>query len=196
MTVARKARVTASPEQQEAAILAAAAVEFTNVGVRQANMDVIAKSANVSRSTLYRRFPNKDNLLIALANLTFERGMAELEAAIEGLDPRTAVVEAFAHGAEMIDTDPLLHRMVIDDAEIRGLTASMSGLFVEMVTERVAESLRRAGATMPDDDLRCAVELHVRLVISYLEIPSTDETRRTPQAVRELAAGFLAPMVY
>lgn len=196
MTLTRKARVTTSPQEQEAAILAAAATEFTDVGVRQANMDSIAKSAGVSRSTLYRRFPSKDNLLIALANATFERGMIELEQAMEGREPREAVVEAFAHGAHMIDTDPLLHRMVVDDAEIRTLTASMSGIFIDMVADRVAATLRRIGATMPEDELRQAVEIHVRLVISYLEVPISDETQRTPEAIRALAATFLAPMVY
>ncbi len=196
MTASRKARVTASPEEQESSILTAATTEFTTAGVRQANMDTIAKAAGVSRSTLYRRFPSKDNLLIALANLVFERGMTELEAAIDGLAPRDAVIEAFAHGAEMIENDPLLHRMVIDDAEVRGLTAGMSGLFIDMVTQRVAGSLRAAGATMPDQDLLYAVELHVRLVISYLEVPLADESRRTPGAARDLAARFLAPMVY
>ncbi|MFZ2510239.1 MAG: helix-turn-helix domain-containing protein [Gordonia sp. (in: high G+C Gram-positive bacteria)] len=196
MTDTRKARVTASPAEQESAILTAASAEFTHVGVRQANMDAIAKSSGVSRSTLYRRFPSKDNLLIALASRTFERGMVELEAAITGLSPRDAVVEAFASGAAMIENDPLLHRMVIDDAEVRGLTAGMSGLFINMVTDRVANSLRAAGATMPEPDLTYAVELHVRLVISFLEIPPTDESRRTPEAVRDFAATFLAPMVY
>lgn len=192
----RKSRVTTSPGQQEAMILEAAAHEFTDVGVRQANMDAIARAAGVSRSTLYRRFPSKENLLIALANQVFERGMTELEDAVRGLKPADAVVEAFAHGAQMIDSDPLLHRMVVDDSEIRTLTASMSALFIDMVTDRVAASLRTAGAVMPDDDLHRAVEIHVRLVISYLELPNSDESQRTPEAVRSLAASFLAPMVY
>ncbi|MEZ5210212.1 TetR/AcrR family transcriptional regulator [Gordonia sp. PP30] len=196
MPGSRKARVTASTEEQEAAILRAAAREFTDVGVRQANMDSIAKTAGVSRSTLYRRFPNKDNLLIALANHTFERGMADLERTVEGLSPADAVVEAFARGAEMIENDPLLNRMVVQDAEIRGLTSAMSGLFIDMVTDRVAGSLRKAGATMADDLLHRAVEIHVRLVISYLEIPASDESQRTPEAVREFAATFLAPMIH
>ena len=189
MAAPRKARVTASPQEQEAAILAAAAQEFTEAGVRSANMDRVAKAAGVSRSTLYRRFPNKDNLLI-------ERGMGELERAVEGRSPAEAVVEAFATGATMIDTDPLLHRMVIEDAEIRGLTASISSLFIDMVTARVAGALRKCGATMPEDLLRRAVDIHVRLVVSFLEVPASDDSLRTPESVRSFATTFLAPMVY
>lgn len=192
----RKARVTAPPHEQEAAILRAAAVEFTETGVRQANMDTIAAGAGVSRSTLYRRFPSKDNLLVALANATFERGMGEIENAVSGLTPAEAMVEAFSHGAQMVSNDPLLRRMVLEDNEIRGLTASLSGLFIDMVTARVAGTMRESGATMPDDDLRRAMEISVRLVISYLEIPSSDEAVHTPDGARELAQKFLAPMIY
>ncbi|MFT4085974.1 MAG: helix-turn-helix domain-containing protein [Gordonia sp. (in: high G+C Gram-positive bacteria)] len=193
---ARKTRVTAGPEAQESAILAAAAEEFTKVGVRQANMDTIAKLADVSRSTLYRRFPSKDNLLIALANVTFERGMSLLEQSVEGLGPRDAVVEAFACGAALVNDDPLLRRMVLEDYEIRAVTASMSALFIDMVTGRVSKTLRTAGATMPDEDLRQVVEIHVRLVISFLEVPDEDPERRTPEYVRGYAAKYLAPMVH
>ena len=196
MAAARKTRVTTTPEEQEAAILAAAAAEFTAVGLRAANMDQVAKAAGVSRSTLYRRFPSKDNLVIALANATFERGMAELEEAVAGQSPADAVVEAFVTGATLIDTDPLLHRMVIEDEEIRSLTSSITSLFIDMVIERVAGALRTCGATMPDDQLRRAVDIHVRLVISYLEVPASDDSLRTPEAVRSFAATFLAPMVY
>ncbi|MEE3851135.1 TetR family transcriptional regulator [Gordonia sp. LSe1-13] len=192
---ARKARNTASPEDQEQAILAAAEAEFTSVGVRRANMDEVAVQAGVSRSTLYRRFPNKEALLLAVANGLYERGMHRLTQAVVGLGPAEAVVEAFAEGAVMITEDPLMRRLVLTDSEMRGITSAVTALFVDMVTDRVAATLRDAGATMPDEDLHLAVELHVRLVISYLEVPASDE-RQHPDAVRDLAAKFLAPMIW
>ncbi|QRY61617.1 helix-turn-helix transcriptional regulator [Gordonia sp. PDNC005] len=192
----RKPRVTVPPSVQEEAILEAAAAEFTDVGVRRANMDEVARVAGVSRSTLYRRFPNKDNLLLAVANRTFENGMARIEANVAGLGPSDAVIEAFATGADMVENDPLLRRVVFEDVEIRSITATVSSLFIAMITDRVATTLRRAGATMPDDDLRQAVELHVRLVTSFLEVPVDEPERRTPEYARNVAAKFLAPMIY
>ncbi|WP_132992101.1 TetR/AcrR family transcriptional regulator [Gordonia zhaorongruii] len=197
MAASRKERVTASPSAQEAAILAAAADEFTEVGVRRANMDEVAKAAGVSRSTLYRRFPSKDNLLVAVANDTFERGLARLEGAVRGLGPADAVVEAFATGAGMVTSDPLMRRIVFEDVEIRNITSgAMSTLFIEMVTARVASTLRDAGAIMPDEALFEAVELHVRLVISLLEVPVTDPQKRSADHVRHIAATYLAPMIH
>ena len=71
----RKRRNTRSPADQEEAILSAAADEFTVAGIAQANVDAVAARAGVSRSTLYRRFPNKDALLHAVAADRYERGM-------------------------------------------------------------------------------------------------------------------------
>ncbi|QKT08237.1 TetR/AcrR family transcriptional regulator [Gordonia sp. X0973] len=192
----RKARSTATVEDQESAILAAAATEFAAVGARRANMDEVAAAAGVSRSTLYRRFPNKDSLLLAVAADAYEKGMVRLEESVVGLGPREAVVEAFATGAEMVSTDPLLSRMVLEDYEVRNVTSSVNTLFIEMVTDRVADTLRTAGATMPEDRLHQAVELHVRLVMSYLENPASEPERHSPEYVRDMAATFLAPMIY
>ena len=192
----RKRRNTRSPADQEAAILAAAADEFTVAGIVQANVDAVASRAGVSRSTLYRRFPNKDALLLAVAADRYERGMRALDAAVAGLGPSDAVVEAFYRGAQMISDDPLLNRLILADHGVKRLTAELGALFVEVATARIAAVLRDAGAQMPADDLTQAVEIHVRLVISYLEMPSSDDSRREPSSVRHFAATFLAPMIW
>lgn len=195
-TSTRKVRNTASPADQEAAILAAAASEFAEVGVRRANIDEVAARAGVSRSTLYRRFPNKEALLYAVANDAYERGMQKLEASVKGMGPKEALVEAFAVGAELVMSDPLLSRIVLTDSEIKSVTAKMTSLFIDMVTDRVAATLREEGAQMPVEDLLEAVEIHVRLVISLLETPPSDPARTEPQRVRDFAAKFLAPMIW
>lgn len=192
----RKVRNTASPADQEASILAAAAAEFTEVGVRRANVDEVAARAGVSRSTLYRRFPNKEQLLLAVADALYERGMTYLEESVRGLAPREALAEAFAVGAAMVADDPLMRRLVLTDHDMRPITQSVTALFIDVVTGRVAATLRRAGAEMPDDDLLQAVEIHVRLVISFLETPASDETRQDPERVRDFASKFLAPMIW
>ena len=192
----RKRRNTRSPADQEAAILAAAADEFTVAGIAQANVDAVASRAGVSRSTLYRRFPNRDALLLAVAADRYERGMRALDAAVAGLGPSDAVVEAFYRGAQMISDDPLLNRLILADHGVKRLTAELGALFVEVATARIAAVLRDAGAQMPAEDLTQAVEIHVRLVISYLEMPSSDDSRREPSSVRHFAATFLAPMIW
>ncbi len=193
----RKAHNTAGATDQTEAIVVAAAAEFAEVGVRRTSVDEVARRAGVSRSTLYRRFPNKEALLLAVATSLYLDGMQALEASIVGLDPKEAIAEAFAVGAQMILRDRLMHRLVIDDAEIKAImSSSVSAMFIDVVTARTVRALRRVGATRPDDELHEAVEIVVRLVISLLESPATDQTRREPEYVRAFARRHLAPMIW
>lgn len=196
MPTTRKPRITATVSEQEQRIVAAAADEFAAVGLRKASMDEVARAAGVSRSTLYRRFPNKEALFQAVAMETFEVGLSRLEDAVVGMGPHDAVVEGFTLGAEMVQTTPLLRRVVLEDHSVRDAVSGVGGLFIEVVTARVAGTLRDGGATMPDDELLEAVELLVRIVMSYLEVPASDPQRATPEFARRLAARHLAPMIY
>lgn len=194
---ARKVRNTASPKQQEGAILDAARKEFEENGIRRSGVDDVAKRAGVSRSTLYRRFPNKEALLLGVAERIYLDGMVILEEATIGHGPQGAVVEAFLAGAELVNDDPLIRRMMVDERDaLKGITNSVTGLFIEIVTSRVMQSLRGAGAEMPDEDLHAVTEILVRLVISFLDTPSIDETRSEPESVRDFAQRYLAPMVW
>lgn len=192
----RKVRNTNSPADQYAAIIAAAAAEFTEVGVRRANVDKVAKRAGVSRSTLYRRFPNKEALLLGVTHDTYETYMDRLIEAIAGLGPGEAVVEAFTFGAAMIADDPLMQRLVHTDNEMGPVTTSVNAKLIDSVAKRVAEVMRSAGAQMPQEDLLAAVETHVRLVLSFLQTPPVDEERPDPERARAYAEKFLAPMVW
>src|SRR6478735_12460344 len=72
----RQVRTRTSPEQQETAILKAAAEQVALVGVGRLSLDVVARRAGVSRSTLYRRFPSREALLTELGRQTFDFAMA------------------------------------------------------------------------------------------------------------------------
>lgn len=193
----RKVRNTASPSEQEGAILSAARKEFEENGIRRSGVDDVAKRAGVSRSTLYRRFPNKEALLLGVAERIYLDGMIVLEEATVGRGPQGAVVEAFLAGAKLVNDDPLIRRMMVDERDaLKGITNSVTGLFIEIVTSRVMQSLRGAGAEMPDEDLHAVTEILVRLVISFLDTPPLDEARQEPESVRDFAQRYLAPMVW
>lgn len=193
----RKVRNTASPREQEDAILEAARGELEDNGIRRTGVDDVAKRAGVSRSTLYRRFPNKEALLLGVAERIYLDGMMLLEQATVGHGPQEAVVEAFLAGAQLVNNDPLIRRMMVDERDaLKGITNSVTGLFIEIVTGRIMKTLRAAGAKMPDEDLHAVTEILVRLVISYLDTPAMDESRSEPEAVRDYAQRYLATMVW
>ena len=54
------------------AILDAAVVEFERHGFRRVALDDVARRARVSRTTIYRRFSNKDELVAGTDDEEFE----------------------------------------------------------------------------------------------------------------------------
>lgn len=89
------------------------------VGVRRTTFSDVARSAGVSRMTLYRSFPDVDSLLGAL--LTRELGglIERVNASAEPLPTgRERLVEAMVSGAEQMATNPLLMRVLDVDPEL------------------------------------------------------------------------------
>lgn len=201
MTAESRARLrtTAAPEQQEAEILAAARREFSDVGVRRANMDTVARAAGVSRSTLYRRFPNKDALLEAVGQGLAVEVMERLARAVRDLSPHDAVVEAFVECARTVSGDPLIRRLFLEEPDLTevliGRASRGARAFLEASSGAIAATLRHTGATMPDDELILVSEHFVRIALSLTQIQTSRVDIADLDSVRAYAAQLLAPLV-
>jgi TetR/AcrR family transcriptional regulator len=149
---------------------------------------------------LYRRFPNKEELLTAvLGDTSAQIGQHILER-VEGRTPTESIIEAFRVALDEVETNPLLRRIFISDSDMVGTIFGFIGPDMELVLDTlstsVARTLRAAGATMPDDDLRIASELLVRLSTSLLQARSPAIDLSSDEAVAELGEKFLAKLVW
>ncbi|WP_102146101.1 TetR/AcrR family transcriptional regulator [Mycobacterium hubeiense] len=193
----RQQRNTASPGEQEAAILKAAAEEVALVGLARASLDVIARQAGVSRSTLYRRFPSRDALITELGRRTFEFAMQRLSTVAMDSGPKDAAVAAFCEGLRLLTTEPVMRKFLQLDGNIvvEGMYEEAEA-FLNLASAGMAKALRAAGATMPDKDLHAVAEIHIRLATSLAQLrtPVLDVT--DDDAVRAYARKHLAPLVY
>jgi TetR/AcrR family transcriptional regulator len=179
------------------AILDAAQQVFEQYGARRANIEDVARAAGVSRSPLYRAYASKDDLLQAVLTRQANDFLAMLDEATSGLPPRDAVVEAFSRGIALTSEIPLLARLVETEPEIiTGIGGLANTSLVIALSDQVASTLRRSGATMPDDELHVVAELMMRLAYTYILNPhgTVDMTDRA--AVRTYAKQYLAPLVY
>ncbi|BCJ34825.1 TetR family transcriptional regulator [Actinocatenispora thailandica] len=103
----------------DTAILDAARESVLQVGVRRTTATEVARRAGVSRMTLYRRFGDVEQLLVAL--LTREIGMllADLAGQTDGLGSgRQRLVELSLRGVDRLAADPLLARLIELDPEL------------------------------------------------------------------------------
>ncbi len=167
------------------------------MGLSRSSLDVIARSAGMSRSTLYRRFKDKEALILAVVERLLASTMRDLDAATRGHTPQDAVVAAFVAAVRALNSSRLFRRILFEDSSlIRGLVSSVREWTVGEVAQRVSRTLRRAGAQMPDHELLVASELLVRIASSYAENPSTLIPFDDEAAVRTFAERYLANLVY
>ncbi|ORW02021.1 TetR/AcrR family transcriptional regulator [Mycobacterium kyorinense] len=191
-------RTTASSSAQEDAILKAAAEEVALVGVGRASLDVIARQAGVSRSTLYRRFPSRDALITELGRRTFEFAMARLRTVAMDSGPKDAAVAAFCEGLRLLTTEPVMRKFLRLDGDAWSVAGAYeeAEAFLEHASRAMARALRAAGATMPDEELLAVAELHIRVAGSLAQVPSKVLDAGDDDAVRDYARKHLAPLVW
>ncbi|HEY9315952.1 helix-turn-helix domain-containing protein [Williamsia sp.] len=200
MALGRPLRTTASPEQQGQHILQAGYAEFSTVGIRRANMELIAQRAGVSRSTLYRRFPSKEALLFAVVSETSGSMMSRLATESKAPTPQEALVRATVTAVRYSREDALIRQLVSSDPEMFsgffGFTNPGMDSVLEAITHIGATLLQDTGAKMPFDDLRTAVEVAVRVTTSILAVPSNAVDMSSDESVGKFAATFLAPAIW
>ena len=136
-------------------ILDAAQQVFEQYGARRANVEDVARTAGVSRSTLYRAYPNKEALLEAVLLRQFDAFLAELDRVAASLPPREAVVECFAHGMALSREIPLFARLAETEPDVvTAAGAATQSALVLGSAERVAGPCAAAAPPCPATSCR------------------------------------------
>lgn len=196
----RAERRTAIERAQTAVIARAAADEFRLSGIRRASIDRIADAAGVSRSTLYRRFPRKVDLLGEVIAQLRRAYAKEIGTRIAGVDPRTALVETFVIAVTGFRSDTLVQNILAEQPDALEMFVGFETPRVEVLVQEfsrgIAASLRTVGASMPENELQQVAETVFRLITSFALAPAHSFDLDDPEAVRGYAAKFVAPMVW
>ena len=124
-------------------ILDAARAVFEQYGARRANVDDIATAAGVSRSTLYRRFATKDDLLAAVVLRETDAFLADLEDVAADLPPQEAVIECFTRGLRIMRDIPVLGRLAKSEPEAVTVIAGGEHVLLSQ-SDRIAATLKDA----------------------------------------------------
>src|SRR3954463_1066019 len=101
------------------AILDAAVVEFEQHGFRRVALDDVARRAGVSRTTIYRRFSNKDELVAAVIERENVALFADIAAELKQAGPQSNYyVEAFTLSILRFRRHRVLNRMMSDEPAV------------------------------------------------------------------------------
>lgn len=176
-------------------ILDIARAVFETYGVRRANIEDVAARAGVSRSTIYRRFPTKDELFVQVMRREGELFFLALDRATTGCNPPQAVIEAFTLGVRLVHDSPLLSRIVDSEPELLGMFSGSRAFPIAQFAHGIAHTLRRCGADMPEADLDNIADILLRVALGIIVFPTDRLDTSDPGAVREYAARYLVPII-
>jgi AcrR family transcriptional regulator len=97
-------------------ILDAAIVEFDRHGIRRVALEDVARRAGVSRTTIYRRFANRDDLVAAVMDRENARLFADIADELRTARPQSnPYVEAFTAAMVRSRKHRVLNRMIVDE---------------------------------------------------------------------------------
>jgi AcrR family transcriptional regulator len=121
-------------------ILDAALTEFERHGVRRVSLDDVARRAGVSRTTIYRRFANRDDLMVAVIDRENAALFADIAEELKSAGPQSNYyVEAFTLSILRFRRHRVLNRMMTDEP---ALVLELAGRHYGAAIDRMADALR------------------------------------------------------
>jgi TetR/AcrR family transcriptional regulator, cholesterol catabolism regulator len=176
--------------QRRKRILQAAAALASRGGVEAMQMRTVAERAGVALGTLYRYFPSKMDLVVAVVNEELDT----LEASLDRRPPRASTAAGRAVEILMRATRGLMREPELADALIRSLL--LSDVKTDLGDRMAGMLARAAGDTAPDEErhvlLRSLSSVWVMEMIELLRGRTGNEQiqARLETAAERLLAGF------
>ena len=128
------------PDRATQQILDAAVVEFERHGFRRVALEDVARRAGVSRTTIYRRFANKDQLVGAVIERENVALFADIANELKIAGPQSNYyAEAFTLAILKFRDHRVLHQMIVEEP---GLVLALAGQYHRAAIERMAEALQ------------------------------------------------------
>ena len=190
-----------APDEAEARILAAAAEQIEDFGVRRFTVDDLARRLGISRVTIYRRFDKRDRLLEAVLLYELRRLLRQLDAGIEHCETlEERLVEGFVAALVILRGHRLLNRLLRTEPELILPLLTVGGEPVlaasrEFIAGFARREAERDGLEIDEEQLVVLSELLARAVLSFVLTPQSAIALETPAQTRRFARGYLAPVL-
>jgi TetR/AcrR family transcriptional repressor of uid operon len=182
-------------------ILDAAYLALTEGGVRRTTMNRIADAAGLGVATVYRRFPQKVQLVRAVLLREAARAVSAVDAAME--QPATVEEQAaagFTAFAHNIAERPLLIRLLRGDGEYDG-EAVVPGELLDQVMVLARDYIAGWIRAIQEEGRYLAVdadivaEIYARLALSLVLAPEGRIPMHDDAATRAFATTYLVPLI-
>ena len=160
----------------------------------QVTMGQVARSAGVSRQTLYNEFGTRDDLGQALVIREAGRFLDAVEEAIDAHadDPLQAIRAGLQRFLTIATTDPFVRLLLADDGTsgLLPLVTTQSVPVLDWAGEHLAAAITARWPLASKSDVRAGADALVRLAISHAIAP-----RDTPARAAATITQLLAPSI-
>lgn len=168
-------------------IIESAYVCFRKHGLQKTTIVDIAKTANISRSTIYEYFSDKGAILEACAEHASEQFYREMSKA---MDRGGSLEEKLSHAAVFVSQArrAIASEEYFDEEAISLLLTKDAGVLLRECVDFFAPSLRAAqltGEVRKDLDVESAGEWFARILFSLFSTPSSTLDMDNPDVVAE-----------
>jgi AcrR family transcriptional regulator len=174
-----RAMATAAQElRTDARILDAAFEAVATHGLSRLTMDDVARLAGLARQTVYRYFPSKDALIVALVEREEEAFIEGVRAANEKHERLEDVMrDAILFSLKTAREHPLLDRLLASEPEVLlpYLTTRGGGLVAR--ARAVIEELAAGRPDVRPELVHRTADLAVRAIVSYVITPGEDDPK-------------------
>lgn len=183
------------PDAATESILDAALAEFDRHGIRRVALDDVARRAGVSRTTIYRRFANRDDLVAAVMDRENARLFVDIAAELKTARPQSNIyVEAFTSAMLRSRNHRVLNRMITDEP---ALTLQLAHRHYDAAVRRIEQALQVIfppgfADRIGNDVVHELAETTWRYAMMLLLLPSADPVETTDE-IRAFATRHFLP---
>jgi AcrR family transcriptional regulator len=168
---------TAARQLLRDTLLDAAAMLLQRQPWQDITMGEVARTAGVSRQTLYKAFGSRSDFAQAYAMREVDRFLETVQRTVEEHldDPSTALAAAFDVFLRSAAEDPFVRAILADDGSegLLPLVTTHGRPVVERAVDGLAAVIRSGWPQAPAEDASLLAELLVRLGISHAGLPTS-----------------------
>jgi len=180
-------------------IMGAALTQAEDFGLRRFTVDDVARRVGLSRVTIYRYFPKKDQLIDAILLRELRKFLDDVDAAVQPLGTlEERLVEGFVFALTTLRKHRLLNRILRTEPELLLPNLTVRGGPVLEAARgfisRFAHSEADEGGLVLDrEEIDGVSELLARMVLSFVLTPDSVMGLKTEAEIRRFAEHYLAP---
>lgn len=185
-----------APDDAASAMLDAAEALLRERGLHRWTVDDVAERAGIGRTSVYRRFPSRDDLVHGVLARELRRATASVSAAAAGQSSiEGAVVEAVMAALRALEGSVVEDLLRSDPADALPLLTTGGGPLVAQARAAFVPGLLAIGVAPDPRHAELVAEALARLGLSFVLTRETVLPLGDPPALREAVTALVAPLL-